>query len=240
MKKIINSLFSIFGYKLKKEEWLYEKDKNLMATLGENKISSIIDVGANTGQFAESIFKNNFKGNIFSLEPLKQEHEILLKKKKKSQFKWQIAKRCALGSAEKKIKINISGLRQSSSILEITNIHTDLFPKSKNIGVEEIDMFKLDYFFDTITKLDRKILLKIDTQGYELEILKGAKKIISIIDAILIEVSLVELYKNQPLLEEMLNHLKSLGFYIWSVDRAIGNNNTGRTYQLDIFFVKNH
>lgn len=240
MKKIINNLTSIFGYKLKKIKWLYEKDQNFTKTINEKKINSIIDVGANEGQFAEQVFKNNYRGSIISFEPLREEHSVLLSKKKRMvNLNWEVANRCALGASEKKIFINISGMRQSSSILEITKMHTDLYPKSSNIGVEEIKMLTLDNFYEKIVKLKKKILLKIDTQGYELEILKGAKKTISLIDGLLIEISLVELYKNQPLFEEMLSYVKNLGFSIWSIDRAIGNNKTGQTYQLDIVFFRN-
>ena len=72
-----------------------------------------------------------------------------------------------------------------------------------------------------------------------MEILKGAKKTIKYIDAIYAEVSLVELYKKQPLFDEILEHIKREGFSVWSVDRAVGNKLTGQTYQLDIFFIKN-
>jgi len=240
MKKIINSITSVFGYKLKKIKWLYEKDQNLIKTIKENKINSIIDVGANTGQFAEEMFKNNYKGYVLSFEPLKHEHSILLKKKQKmKKNNWEIAQRCALGSCEKKININISGMRQSSSILEISKIHTDLYPNSKNIDIEEISMFPLDNFKDQIISMEKNILLKIDTQGYELEILKGAKKIFEFVNLLLVEVSLVELYKSQPLFDEILSCVKELGFSIWSIDRAVTNYKTGQTYQLDIVFVKN-
>ena len=71
MKKIINLITSIFGYKFKKTKWLYEKNINLIKSINQNNINSIIDVGANRGQFAEEVFKNSFKGNILSFEPLK-------------------------------------------------------------------------------------------------------------------------------------------------------------------------
>ena len=87
--------------------------------------------------------------------------------------------------------------------------------------------------------MEKNILLKIDTQGYELEILKGAEQTLKYIEAIYAEVSLVELYKNQPLFDEIFKYIKKSGFSVWSVDRAVGNNLTGQTYQLDIFFIKN-
>ena len=240
MKKIINSITSVFGYKLKNTKWLYEKNFNLIKSLRNNNIYSIIDVGANNGQFAEEVFKNGFDGYILSFEPLKIEHSNLLDKKfKMNKYNWEIAERCGLGASDKKLEINISGMRQSSSILDISEIHTNLYPESINIGKEKIDIFPLDKFYNKIINMKKKILIKIDTQGYELEILKGAKKTLEFVDAIYAEVSLVKLYKNQPLFDEILDFIKKFGFSVWSVDRAVGNKNTGQTYQLDILFTKN-
>ena len=240
MKKIINSITSVFGYKFKKTRWLYEKNLNLIKSLNNNNINSIIDVGANNGQFAEEIFKNGFNGYVLSFEPLKIEHSNLLDKKiKMKKYNWEIAERCGLGASEKKLEINISGMRQSSSILNISEIHTSLYPKSANIDKEKISIFPLDNFYNKITNMKKNILVKIDTQGYELEILKGAKKTLDYINAIYVEVSLVELYKNQPLFDEILGYVKKAGFSVWSVDQAVGNKETGQTYQLDILFTKN-
>ena len=240
MKKIINSITSVFGYKFKKTRWLYEKNLNLIKSLNSNNINSIIDVGANNGQFAEEIFKNGFNGYVLSFEPLKIEHSNLLDKKiKMKKYNWEIAERCGLGASEKKLEINISGMRQSSSILNISEIHTSLYPKSANIDKEKISIFPLDNFYNKITNMKKNILVKIDTQGYELEILKGAKKTLDYINAIYVEVSLVELYKNQPLFDEILGYVKKAGFSVWSVDQAVGNKETGQTYQLDILFTKN-
>ena len=84
MRNILNNILSILVYKIKRSKWLYENDKNLIATLKSQNINSIIDVGASSGQFAEQVFKNGFKGLIYSFEPLKKEHDIFLIKSKKN------------------------------------------------------------------------------------------------------------------------------------------------------------
>ena len=128
MKKIINSITSVCGYKFKKTKWLYEKNLNLVKSLSNNNISSIIDVGANNGQFAEEVFKNGFTGHVLSFEPLKIEHSNLLDKKSKmKKYNWDIAERCGLGASEKKLDINISGMRHSSSILDISKLYQSLY-----------------------------------------------------------------------------------------------------------------
>ena len=59
------------------------------------------------------------------------------------------------------------------------------------------------------------------------------------IKCLFIEVSLVPLYKNQKLWLDIIKYMKKLNFEVWSVDQLLKNNNTGQTYQIDIFFYKN-
>jgi len=63
--------------------------------------------------------------------------------------------------------------------------------------------------------------------------------VIKDIKCLFIEVSLVPLYKNQKLWLDIIKYMKKLNFEVWSVDQLLKNNNTGQTYQIDIFFYKN-
>jgi hypothetical protein len=106
------------------------------------------------------------------------------------------------------------------------------------VGKEDVMMKKMDNYLDLVSKQNGPYLLKIDTQGYEMEVLKGSKNILNIVSYLLVEVSLVELYQGQKLLKDILDFLSKKNFKIWSVDRVMGNKKTGQTYQLDIFFCK--
>ena len=81
-------------------------------------------------------------------------------------------------------------------------------------------------------------MLKIDTQGYDLEVLKGAKETLKIIDFLFIEASTAKVYENQPLLSDIINFVEKENFKVWSVDRLMGNRKTGQTFQVDILFSK--
>ena len=238
MKKFLNDLIGITGYQVKKKKYLYDPNKNLIKSIKHFQIKSIIDVGANRGQFAQRVFKNNFDGNIISFEPLKEEHESLNKLSSKKE-NWQVAKRCALGNKNEVKKFYISGNSESSSLLKILQKHTDLRPESKTIKTEKINVERLDNFKKEISKLKKNLLLKIDTQGSEIDVLKGASKVIKDIKCLFIEVSLVSLYKNQKLWLDIIKYMEKLNFNVWSIDQLLRNKNTGQTYQLDIFFYKN-
>ena len=237
MKRILNKLVGITGYEIKNKKYLYQPDKNLIKSIKHFKINSVLDVGANKGQFALNLFKNNFTGKILSFEPLIHEHEIL-NKSSLNKKNWIIAKRCALGKKNFEKKFYISGNRESSSLLKILPKHTKLRPESKTIKSEVVSVEKLDNFKQQISKLKKNLLLKIDTQGSEIDVLLGANGVIKNIKCLFIEVSLVPLYAKQKLWLEGIKYLKNLGFEVWSIDQLLKNNNTGQTYQLDIFFYK--
>ena len=240
MKKIIVFFFSLFGLSIKRKIYLYDAKKNLNKTIKHFKIKSILDIGGNTGQFAENVLESGFNGKIVSFEPLSKEHQIIKKKIEKRKNKnWFLEERCALGQKEKKQRIFISGNSESSSLLKILKKHVEMRPLSKIVSSEIVKVKKLDSFYTDIKKkLNNKILLKIDTQGNELSILKGSKKILKIINFALVEVSLVRLYKNQKLYMDIIKFFKLNNFDVWSIDRVMGNHITGQTYQLDIFFYK--
>jgi FkbM family methyltransferase len=242
MKKLINNFLNLFGYKISNLDFIYDSNLNLINTIKQKKINTVIDVGANEGQFATKIINSGFEGNIISFEPLSSAHTKLLNivKSFKSHNKvnWIAEKRMAIGNKNKKTIINISGNSESSSILKILPKHTSLKPTSITVGKEDVMMKKMDNYLDLVSKQNGPYLLKIDTQGYEMEVLKGSKNILNIVSYLLVEVSLVELYQGQKLLKDILDFLSKKNFKIWSVDRVMGNKKTGQTYQLDIFFCK--
>lgn len=237
MRDYLNKIIGLSGYQIKKKKYLYDPFENLIKSINHFKIKSVIDVGANKGQFVNKLYKNNFNGSVLSFEPLYDEYNYIKKLSEKNP-NWKIEERCALGKKNLKKKFYISGNRESSSLLEILPKHTDLRPESKIIDVQTVEVKKLNNFKKKILKMKKNILLKIDTQGSEIDVLLGADKIINNFNCIFVEVSLVSLYLNQKLWLEIIRYLNKLNFEVWSVDQLLKNNITGQTYQLDIFFYK--
>ena len=75
---LINKLLSLTGYKLSNLKYLYDRELNFVTTLNYLKIKSIVDVGANEGQFILKLLKMGFKGNVFSFEPVTDAYKRLL------------------------------------------------------------------------------------------------------------------------------------------------------------------
>lgn len=173
-------------------------------------LNTIIDVGSNKGQFillVEKIYKNI---KIFSFEPIK---EVYLKQKKFFSNNKNIKIfNFGLGAKNKDAILNITKKNDSSSILEIKN--SDLLgEKFKIIEKRKIIVKTLD---KTLSKFNLKenILLKLDVQGYELEVLLGADKILSRIKYIIIEIAESQFYKDQQINNSIINYLNKKNFEV--------------------------
>jgi len=205
--------------------------------LNFNNINLIFDVGANTGQFGELIYKMGYIGDIVSFEPLSSAYNIL--KKRANNFKaWTIAERCAIGDFDGETKINISENSISSSVLNILNEHTSAAPGSKYVGTETVQSHKLDTIGHNFIKNQDNIFLKIDTQGFESKILDGATEFIKGVKGMLIETSLVKLYEGQALFPDIYERALNAGFKLWGIQPAFVNKKSGRLLQADLVFFR--
>ncbi len=198
-------------------------------------INTIIDVGANSGQYAQQNFGLGFKGKILSFEPVQDVFKTLYKNAEKKN-NWNVFN-FGLGDADGDFEINISENTFSSSIFDINASHLIGAPKSKYITKEMIKIRTLDNIFDEVIRENENVLLKIDVQGFEKNVLEGAITSLSKIKGIQIEMSIEELYIGEMLFLDMINYLKNLGFNLYSLENGFHNPNSGKLLQVDgVFF----
>lgn len=236
INKTIKKLFKKLGFDLTRYNPASSQNARILEFFSIYKIDTVLDVGANIGQFAMGLRESGYKGRIISFEPLSEAYSHLLINSKNDP-NWIIAPRMAIGSEEGKKTINMSGNFVSSSILKMTNIHIKGAPESAYVGSEEIYINKLDNIWKTFFKNKDNIFIKIDVQGYESQVLKGATNILSKIKGIQIELSLVPLYENQLLFRDMLDYITSLGFELWDILPGFRDKQSGKLLQFDgIFF----
>jgi FkbM family methyltransferase len=237
VKNFINYILKIFNLKLFKIVDEFNNSFRLVLAFKEKKIDYIFDVGANEGQFVNEIRYYGYSGEILSFEPYIDAHKKILYNSKKDN-KWKIYKPIALGNKEGQNKIYISKNSVSSSILKIKNEHIINAPDSMSISEQSTEENTLENIFNNLDLKNKTLFLKIDTQGYEFQVLKGAEKILREFKGILVEVSLVELYEGQKNWLEIVEFIQSNGFKLWSVDRGFTNKKNGQTLQLDLCFFK--
>jgi FkbM family methyltransferase len=202
------------------------------------KAKYVFDIGANKGQFAKELKSVGYNDVIISFEPLSKAHKKLTIAAKKN-HNWIVHPQCAVGNENREIEINESENSVSSSILPILNSHTDAAADSKYINKTLVQCIKLDSVIDEYIQGDQKYFIKIDTQGFEWQVIEGADKAISNAEGVMVELSLIPLYENQHLWNEIIDILKNRGFEIWSIHEGFTDDNNGRTLQIDAIFLKN-
>lgn len=197
------------------------------------KVKTVLDIGANTGQFAELIHKIIPNAGIISFEPLEDCYqELLINGRKLGDFK---AYNFALGTSEGKVPIYRSEFSPSSSLLPMADLHKEAFPFTKRGSVETINVKKLD---DLNLHIFYPLLVKIDVQGFEDKVISGGQKTIEKADVLIVEVSFQTLYDGQPMFDRIYMQLKKLGFSYrgnWYQNDDVRN---GSALQADAIFIK--
>ena len=213
-------------------------DPSQRLTIARNKILNkcdfIVDIGANDGQWISAVRRSNVKTKALCIEPLPTNFSRLTS----IEFKNIDFLNYAVGNKNGEITINeASNSGLSSSILKMGSAHKSAAPGvrfSRKLKIKIIKLSKVltDYKYN-------KIFVKIDTQGYELDILKSLdsdtwKKIY----AFEVEVNLVATYRNCGLIEQVIALLRSKGFHPYRVEPGFGMPNFGQQLQMDVLFKK--
>ena len=195
----------------------------------------VVDIGANNGQWMSTVRNHGYKGEAICIEPLKKNYVKL----KSVKFNNTVTLNCAVGNKNGYVYMNVaSNDGQSSSILELDDYHSIGAPDIKYIGKEKVRISKLSKILET--NKHKKIFVKIDTQGYEFEVLKSINKSnFNDIYAFEIEANLVSTYKNSTLIEDLIKFLRGKGFQPLRIENGFGMPNFGQQLQVDILFVKN-
>lgn len=215
-----------------------DEDLRRILLLKHYNISLLMDVGANKGQYAKSIFQDGFSGRIVSFEPLSSAQEVLQKDQAKND-RWTIAPRCAVGAINEMVDIHISENSVSSSLLPMLDSHYDADQASKIIGKEQVEVKPLNQLLPEYAKSDDRIFVKIDAQGFEKNILEGASDVISRIQGFEVEISHIPLYENQVwLFHDTLKFMDDHGFHLKSLTPAFTNPTTGMVLQSNAIFFR--
>jgi len=172
---------------------------------------TILDVGANKGQFALYARHRFPNAEVHCFEPL-ADPRAALEALFRDDLHVQIHA-IAVGAASGEAQIHVSRRDDSSSLLGISQLQSSRFPGTEEERIEEVAVIALDEVF-AAADLPRPVLLKLDVQGYELEVLRGAEHLLDSIDTILVECSFDEFYEGQPLFDEIYRYLYDRGHRI--------------------------
>ena len=171
--------------------------RKIFLFLKNKKIKKVIDIGAHKGEFLKVLNEIESVEKVYSLEPQKKIYKKLLEK---TDAKRNKAYNLAISNKEGQKKLSINKLSMTSTFSKVKKKSKYYRVKKFIVGnqkvFEKVKVKKLDNFVKMI-KIKNKIdLLKIDTEGHELEVLKSGIKTLSKVKFILIEFRLNDMYLN--------------------------------------------
>lgn len=201
-----------------------------------SSIGLLLDVGANRGQYGSELRANGYGGKIISFEPLSEAFKQL-RKVTEGDSSWHCVN-LAIGAEPAVTEMNVSANLVSSSLLPMATAHLRIAPDSNYLRKESVQVVRLDEFLSSEARQIDPIMLKIDAQGYEMEVLRGSAGILSRVQVIEAELSVVELYEGQPLAMEVWSFLEENQFQLVGVEPGFSDLVTGRMLQMDGLFVR--
>jgi FkbM family methyltransferase len=198
-------------------------------------ITGVIDAGAHHGNYARVFAHVLPQAKILCFEPLPETYRILVERTAANP---RISPhRVALGSKVQRSVMNVSGVDQASSLLQMNDTHTELWPESANVSTADVVVTTLDHFLES-HPLSGDLFLKMDVQGFELELLKGATRSLGQVRVIRFEASFVPLYLNAPKFSEICAFLETRGFRFFRIMGEIRAKAADFPVQADVLFVR--
>lgn len=174
-------------------------------------LKCLIDVGANKGQFSLAFRNLNPSAQIHAFEPLKLA-AATFRRVFEGDARSELHE-LAIGASDGTAEIHISRRDDSSSLLPIGSLQTTHFPGTDELQTSEVTVVRLLTALRG-QKLARPALLKIDVQGFELEVLKGCEEYLDQFSLIYCECSYIQLYDGQALAHQIISYLAPKGFVL--------------------------
>lgn len=195
----------------------------------------VVDVGANRGQFSLAVRHLHAGARIIAFEPLPGPAAI---------FRGVFAgdentalRQSAISQVRGIAEMHVSRQMDSSSILPISSRQTSLFPGTEEVATIQVPAAPLSELLGG-DDLGNDGLLKIDVQGFELEVLKSAVPVLAFFRHVYVEASFVTLYDGQALAYQVIDFLHAHGFALDGIHNLVTDRGNGQAVQCDMLFVR--
>jgi FkbM family methyltransferase len=200
-------------------------------------VNVVLDVGANRGQYARSLRRAGYRGHIVSFEPVRHDFEELSRRAARDP-KWTVHQ-LALGRAEGSIDINVapSGL---SSALPPSEYGGQRYQKLTDATTETVRVVRLDELMDEVLAHvpAPRPYLKLDTQGFDLEVFAGLGERAKDVVGMQSEVALLRIYEGMPRMTESLAVYEAAGFEVAGMYLVTRERRTARALEFDCLMVR--
>jgi FkbM family methyltransferase len=193
-----------------------------------------LDVGANDGLFGRHLRRIGYRGRIVSFEPVREPF-IRLASFAEADAMWEVHQ-FGLGASDADAMINVSGNSHASSLLELSQRSLEATPEVGFVREESIRICRLDGVFPEVRRGANSVFLKIDTQGFERQVLDGSEASLRSIGMLQLEMSLVSLYAGEALFEEQHARLRGLGYRLVALEPGLADPRSAELMQFDAVY----
>ncbi len=225
------------GVEVKRRRNELDEENVLSQVLADVTVDLVVDVGANAGQYGKLLRRIGYRGQIVSFEPLPAAHAQLRRAAAQDAL-WTIPNPVALGDEPGEAVLNVAGNSASSSLLPMLDRHIEASANSAYVGAVKVPVKRLDEALPGAMEA-HSIFLKVDTQGFEDRVLRGATGLCERIAAIQVEISLAALYARQASSSSLIGQLADMGYSLSYIIPGFYHPTTGRLLQIDGIFLKN-
>jgi FkbM family methyltransferase len=203
-------------------------------------INWVLDVGAHEGEYVGLLRRHvRFTGRIASFEP-SAESFAKLAAACAGDRRWR-GYAYALGRDPGYAELGLFGMSQLNSLLSPSSYGVEVFPTlGSPTATQKVEVCRLDEIFDRVVEdtPDPRVLLKIDTQGYDLRVLEGAAGVLDRVLALQVEVPVKPIYEGMAPLPELLGFLGELGFELTGVFPLARDPDHLRLLELDCILYR--
>jgi FkbM family methyltransferase len=231
----IQAAFGRAGLRIGFDHPVRNSPKLFAVKAAELRVKTIIDIGANFGQFAQDLRRYRYEGPIVSFEPLTEAHTTLEALAKRDP-QWRIGPKVALGCENGFAEINVARNLASSSLLPVRSRSLEAAADTASDARERVELRRLDDVADA--GWQAPFGLKLDTQGFELQVLRGAPKVLADTAVVLCEMSLTPLYDGGAEFLELFEFLEQRGFRCISLVQGFADHVRHELLQVDGIFVR--
>jgi FkbM family methyltransferase len=201
--------------------------------LNRLKVSKVLDVGANRGQYAYELRESGFTGDIVSFEPLKDAFAELASKANRDP-KWQ-CHNVALGDFDGETLINKASFDQESSLLGFSREYCN--PETQTVAREPVKVTKLSTVWSDLVFSQDIVFIKLDVQGFESQVLDGLGEIPKNVVGFELELSLSPLYEGQVSFPNLVSRMDSLGFRLCCLEEVLVSSDSERVLCYNGLFI---
>jgi FkbM family methyltransferase len=236
----VRKMARVLGYEIKRSNFYTRPDQRLQSLLSHHQIDVLLDIGAHDGTYGYNLLANGFQGTVISFEAQPNVYEKLLQKSVAFGDRWIVAPRSAVGDVHGTLRFYVTAATASSSTQQPHNATESMAEILAVKEVIEVESRRLDEFDILKPFRGKRLFAKIDVQGAEDKVYRGASGIISDVCGMTVEMSLVSYYTGQLLAGPLHAMFTESGFELWDLEPVLRNNRTGKLEQYDATYFRSN